>query len=50
MAGAGRAGSDNSGGRQMPFEAPFEAEGKQGKQAGILIGTSRLGVNEHGGG
>src|SRR6266850_7643576 len=44
MAREGRAGSDDSGGRARPFEAPF---GTQGKRAGILIGTSRLSMNKH---
>ncbi len=47
MAGEGRAGSDDGGGRAGPFEAPFEAQGKQGKQAEILIGTSGHSVNKH---
>ncbi len=46
MAGEGRAGSDDGGDRERPFEAPF---GTQGKQAGILIGTSRLSMNKHAG-
>ena len=45
----GRAGQEATivGGREKPFGAPFEAQGKQGKQAEILIGTSRLSMNKH---
>ncbi len=49
MAGEGRAGSDGGGDRERPFEAPFGTQGKQGKQARILIGPSRLSANKHAG-
>jgi len=52
MEGQGRAGGEDGGGREEPFEAPFGIQGKRGKQgkrAGILIGTSRLSASKHAG-